>query len=174
MSLVSTDPALGVRLLRATNSAASGLTTSVASIHDAVVLLGSRRIRDWVALMVISDLTHATHDQLAPALIRARMCHTVADQRGLPSDRAFTIGILSGVADLTAQPATALAQNLPLSPDVSAALTAHEGPLGDVLATVRAYENTEPDAPGDELAPAYLAALAWSTRTLTSVSGSRT
>lgn len=176
VTLVTADPALSVRLLRATNSAASGLTRTVTSIRDAVVVLGVRRVRDWVTLMVISDISQATQDQLATALIRARMCQTVADQRGLPSEPAFTVGLLSGVAELIAQPVTALVQNLPLAPDVSMALARREGPLGHILSTVHAYVSSDfaalDGAPtdSDDLATAYLAALAWSTRTLTPVS----
>jgi EAL and modified HD-GYP domain-containing signal transduction protein len=173
--LVTADPALSVRLLRATNSAASGLTQTVTSIHDAVVVLGLNRIRDWVTLMVISDISQASQDQLATTLIRARMCHTVADRRGLSPEAAFTVGLLSAVAELIAQPVTALAQNLPLAPDVSTALGRREGPLGHVLSTVRAYEDSDLDALGaleaptdvDELASVYLTALVWSTRTMT-------
>jgi EAL and modified HD-GYP domain-containing signal transduction protein len=114
-------------------------------------------------------MTHATDEQLTTALIRARMCHTLADRRGLSADAAFTIGLLSGIADLINQSVTTLARSLPLAPDIAAALTRHEGPLGDVLATVRAYENTNTDT-ADDLASAYLGALAWSNRTLAPVS----
>lgn len=175
VTLVSADPALSVRLLRATNSAASGLTRTVASVHDAVILLGLGRIRDWVTLMVIGDVAQPSEDRLATTLIRARMCHTIADRRGLSPESAFTVGLLSGVAELVAQPVTTLVQHLPLAADVSAALARREGPLGQVLSTVEAYEKADPDllvaldtpTDVDELAGVYLASLAWSTRTVT-------
>lgn len=167
--LTATDPALALRVLRASNSAASGMTKTVDSIRDAVILLGLQRIRDWVTLMVISDMTHATDDQLTTTLIRGRMCHSLADDRGLSPDAAFTVGLLSGVADLINQPIGDLVRSLPLAPDITRALTDHEGPFGDVLATIRAYENTSTDT-ADDLATAYLAALAWSNRTLVPVS----
>lgn len=171
-ALITTDPALGVRLLRVCNSAASGLTQRVASIRDAVVLLGLHRIREWVTLMVVSDVCDTNDDQLATALIRARMCQLVAEQRGLSPDSGFTTGLLSAVADLIAQPVDALVKDLPLTTDVSTALTGHSSPLTTVLTQIRAYEhanhNTHHPTPPDtaHLADTYLTALAWTTRTL--------
>jgi EAL and modified HD-GYP domain-containing signal transduction protein len=175
VALITTDPALSFRVLRATNSAASGLTNKVASIRDAVVLLGMQRVREWVALMVVSDACEATEDQLATILIRARLCQTVAEHLNLAPEAGFTVGLLSGVAELIGQPVEEVAQHLPLTADVAAALIHGEGRLGDVLSTVRAYETVDLDALGrspvdsGELAQAYLAALGWSTRTFRSI-----
>src|SRR4029079_3512730 len=104
VELITTDPALSFRVLRATNSAASGLTNKVASIRDAVVLLGMQRVREWCALMVVSDACEATEDQFATILIRARLCQTVAEHLNLAPEAGFTVGLLSGVAELIGQP----------------------------------------------------------------------
>ena len=172
VTLVATDPALSFRLLRATNSAASGVRQKVGSIRDAVMLLGVQRVREWVALMVVSDVSEATEDQIAAVLIRARLCQTVAEHLGLAPESGFTVGLLSGVADLIGQPAAEVAHHLPLTPAVAAALIRGEGRLGEVLATVHSYERVDLGALGQapvdsgELAQAYLAALGWSTQTL--------
>jgi EAL and modified HD-GYP domain-containing signal transduction protein len=79
------------------------------------------------------------------------------------------------VAELIGQPVADVAQHLPLTSDVAAALVHGEGRLGDVLSTVRAYETVDLDALGrapvdaGELAQAYLSALGWSTRTFRAV-----
>jgi EAL and modified HD-GYP domain-containing signal transduction protein len=175
VALVMTDPALSIRLLRATNSAATGLTRPIASIRDGVVLLGPQRIRDWVALMVISDVSQASRDQVAIPLIRARMCQTLAECLALSPEAGFTVGLLSGVAELIGQPIVEMVRNLPLIEDVSTALMNGEGRLGLVLATVQAYERADVDAldqapvESGELVRSYLAALAWSTNTLAAV-----
>jgi EAL and modified HD-GYP domain-containing signal transduction protein len=179
VALVTTDPALSFRLLRATNSAASGLRQKVGSIRDAVVLLGLRRVREWVSLMVVSDVSEATEDQLAAVLIRARLCQTVAEHLDLPPESGFTVGLLSGVADLIGQSAAEVAHHLPLTADVAAALIRGEGRLGEVLTTVHSYERVDLGALGQapvdpgELAHAYLSALGWSTQTLTSLGDNR-
>ncbi|GAA0910963.1 cyclic di-GMP phosphodiesterase [Virgisporangium ochraceum] len=148
VALVTTDPALSFRLLRATNSAASGLRQKVGSIRDAIVLLGLHRVREWVALMVVSDVSEATEDQLAAVLIRARLCQTVAEHLDLPPESGFTVGLLSGVADLIDQSIAEVAHHLPLTADVAAALIRGEGRLGEVLATVHSYERVDLGALG--------------------------
>lgn len=179
VGLVTTDPALSFRLLRATNSAASGLRQKVGSIRDAIVLLGLHRVREWVALMVVSDVSEATEDQLAAVLIRARLCQTVAEHLDQPPESGFTVGLLSGVADLIGQSIAEVAHHLPLTTDVAAALIRGEGRLGEVLATVHSYERVDLGALGQapvdsgELAQAYLSALGWSTQTLTSLGDNR-
>jgi c-di-GMP-related signal transduction protein len=178
VKIVTSDPALSYRLLRATNSAASGLTNKVSSVRDAVVLLGMRRVRDWVALMLVSDVCEATDEQLSSTMIRARLCQTVAEHVGLSGETGFTVGLLSGVAELVGEPVAAIAHRLPLTTDVLGALVEGAGGLGEVLSTVRAYETVDlpslSAAPIDsvELVQAYLAALGWSTRTLAALNDS--
>ena len=173
--LVARDPALSFRLLQATNSAASGLSSRVSSVHEAAVLLGLDRVRQWVTLMLLSDLSTAGEDQLADTMTRARACSATAEQMGRPADPAFTAGLLSGVAELTGQPPAEVAGRLPLSPDLVAALVDGAGPLGEIVTAVRAYERGDPAALAALLTPddavrTYLDALRWSTEVLRSVS----
>jgi c-di-GMP-related signal transduction protein len=180
VSIVAGDPALSFRVLRATNSAAAGLPRQVSSVRDAVVLLGTVRIRQWVSLMLVSDIAEATEEQLAATMATARLCQTLADRLGAHTDAAFTAGLLAGVADLLGAPVTELVAGLPLTDEVTGALVDGAGPLGEVLALVRAYQADEvtellaelPGVPVDpaELAHAYLDALGWSTRTVAAVS----
>lgn len=179
VKIVTSDPALSYRLLRATNSAASGLTNKISSVRDAVILLGMRRVRDWVALMLVSDVSEASEEQVSSTMIRARLCQTVAEHIGLSGETGFTVGLLSGVADLVGEPVAAIADRLPLTPDVLGALVEGTGALGEVLATVRAYEEVDlpslSAAPIDsvELVQAYLAALGWSTSTFAALHDAR-
>ena len=169
--LIGHDPTLTYRLLRATNAAASGLTVRVSSVYEAAVLLGLDRIRQWVTLMLLTDLSDATEDRLAATLTRARLCQTTAEHHRLPGSVAFMVGLLSGISELVDQPADALAEELPLADDVRDALVAGVGDLGEILAAVRAYEAgtvgelallTGPGTPVD----AYLSAVTWSNRIL--------
>jgi EAL and modified HD-GYP domain-containing signal transduction protein len=173
VSIVTTDPALSFRVLRATNSASTGLNRKIASVRDAVVLLGSDRIRQWVSLMLVSDIAETANDeQLSTMMARARLCQTVAERLNLPGDAAFTVGLLAGVADLIAEPVGELVSRLPLTVEVTDALVDGHGRLGEVLNLVRAYEATDEavlaDAPvsAAELAKSYLAAIGWSMHTV--------
>jgi EAL and modified HD-GYP domain-containing signal transduction protein len=166
--IVTADPALSFRVLQATNSAAMGLARKVSSVREAVTVLGATRIRQWVVLLMASDVAEASPEQLAGTLTRARLCQLVARHAGAPTDAAFTVGLLSGVADLVAEPIEDLVPRLPVTPDISAALTGGTGRLGAVLELVRAYENSDlPALAGSpmsapDLARAYLSAVGWS------------
>ena len=164
VALVSGDPAVSYRLLKITNSAAAGLNGKVSSVLDALVLLGLRRVRQWVTLMLVGDLAEAKEDLVAGALVRARLCRSVAHHLDLAAEAAFTVGLLSSVAEIIGEDTATLAQQMPLADDVAAALTTGAGPLGAVLAAVRRYENRDaPDGDPDlAVAPRdYLAALSW-------------
>jgi EAL and modified HD-GYP domain-containing signal transduction protein len=178
VSIVTGDPGLSFRVLRATNSAATGLPRKVSSVRDAVVMLGLTKIRQWVALMLVSDIAEsATDDQLATTMARARLCQIVADRLDLPEDAAFTVGLLAGIAELISEPVSELAQHLPLTREVTDALVRGAGRLGQVLTMVRAYEATDVNAlqhalvSSADLAKAYLAAVGWSVRTVDGVLG---
>lgn len=166
--LVTGDPALSYRMLQATNSAASGLATRVSSVREAAVLLGLDRVRHWVVLMLAGDVADAPEERLSAILARAWACRTVAGQLGLPPDPAFTAGLLSGIAELTGQPAAELVAALPLTADVAGALTGGDGPLAEVLGVVREYEQGRPARLAGlvgsvDAAKAYLSGVEWST-----------
>ena len=78
MSIIASDPALSLRVLRASNSAAAGGASRVSSVRQAVVMIGLAHIRQWAMLMVIDDVAEATEDQMITALTRARLSENVA------------------------------------------------------------------------------------------------
>ena len=174
VDLVSADPALSYRLLRATNSAASGLSARVSSVREAAVLLGLPKVRHWVVLMLAGDVADAAEEPLTVVLTRAWACRTVAERLDLAPDAAFTVGLLSGIAELTGQPAAEIAAELPLADDVARALAGSDGRLADVLRVVRDYEEGRPDRLAGLLGSidavkAYLGAVEWSTGMLRAV-----
>jgi EAL and modified HD-GYP domain-containing signal transduction protein len=168
VSLVVSDPALSLRLLAAANADAMGLPVKVSSVHDAVMLLGHERLRDWATLMLVSDLQDGDEEQLEVAVTRARMCQNLAERMEVPGEAAFTAGLVSAVAEMLGQPAGELALRLSLNDEVTAAVVSGDGPIGELLALVSAYEASDIealiDAPldDDEAAVSYLDAIAWS------------
>ena len=66
----------------------------------------------------------------------------------------FTIGLFSVADALLDMPMTDVLASLPFTEEIQAALLRHEGPKGEILATVAAYERGEfPTLPGDDRAP---------------------
>ncbi len=170
------DPGLTFRLLQIANSAANGLTRSVSSIRDAVVLVGLVRLRAWLVLITLSGIGGAA-DGLGSALTRARTCEVVAHAMpGVRPDVAFTLGLLDGIAQSLAVAGEVLLERIPpLSDELAGALTGTPGPLRRLLDAVRGYEDGDLDVvatsrldPAD-IAEAYLGALAWTSRTAAAV-----
>lgn len=171
VALVECDVALTYRLLRLVNSTAVGLHHPVASVTDAVVLLGLERIRAWVVLMVLAGGQDEDSQRLGRALVRARHCELLArDWAGVSPPTAFLTGLLSSLDELLDAPVGTVVSDLPLEPAVSTALIHRQGPLGAILRAVLAYEQADltglPTLPGgvdlEELRRTYLNATTWS------------
>jgi EAL and modified HD-GYP domain-containing signal transduction protein len=173
-ALLRGDPALTYRLLRIANSANHAQRRRVASIRDAVVLVGLARLRAWMVLIAMGT-PGRTGEQINNALIRARTCELAAARTpdGPRPDSAFTVGLLHGVAEALGLPSEDVVAGLPaLADDLSGALAGDPGPLRTVLDRVLRYENGDLADPAEDpssavdLASAYLEALAWTTRTV--------
>jgi c-di-GMP-related signal transduction protein len=164
-SIIASDPALALRVLRVSNSVAAGVVSRISSVRQAVMLVGLNRIRRWATLMVVDDVAEAPEAQLLTALTQARLCENLAPRFGTDPGAAFVAGLVTGMAELMASTPAAMAEQLPLTAEVSDALTAGTGRLGALLTAVRAYEAGEWGS--GELAGLSLDAMRWSTRTLT-------
>lgn len=173
---VKADPGLALRILRATNSVSAGQQRRISSIRDAVIMLGVERLRQWLAVMVVSDLSQAGEADRTIPMVRGRWCQNLAEQAKLPPDVGFTVGLLSGVADLLGVAPAELSERLPLTEEVTRALVGGEGELGAILTAVRAYEVGHRVGTPTGAAPnlgvlvrTYLEAIDWSTTTTTAL-----
>ncbi|GAA2596548.1 EAL domain-containing protein [Dactylosporangium fulvum] len=164
VAAIERDPALAVRVLRGVNAASHGLKQPVSSIFQAVVLLGVPQVRQWATLMMVADLADGDESVLTDAVVRARMCQTLAERRGVDGPTAFTVGLISAVGDLLGGSAHALADQLPLTDEVAEAVVRERGELGAVLAAVRSYQCRI--AGGADLGDDLLAALRWANASL--------
>lgn len=164
-SLVVRDAALTYRVLLAANAAASGVRRRLTSIRQALVMLGTERLRGWLVLLVAADDGRTRTEPLTAALTRARMCEILAPAVGVAPEVAFTAGLLSALDVVLGVTAADVERALALSDDLRDALRGAATPLGRLLATVRAYEHatgTSPEGSSDtDLGHAYLSALAW-------------
>ncbi|GAA1499433.1 HDOD domain-containing protein [Dactylosporangium maewongense] len=163
---IERDPALAVRVLRGVNAASNGLPQPVSSIFQAVVMLGIPQVRQWATLMMVADFADGDEAQLTDAVLRARMCQTVAERRGAPGPAAFTVGLLSALGDLLGRPASELTDQLPLTEDVAEAVVHGRGQLGAVLTEVRTYQRDAATAVVPDLAEDMLSALRWTNASL--------
>jgi EAL and modified HD-GYP domain-containing signal transduction protein len=164
-TIIASDPALAMRVLRVSNSVAAGVISRISSVRQAIMMIGLNHIRRWATLMVVDDVAEAPEEQLLTALTQARLCENLAHRFGADPGAAFVTGLVAGMARLMGLSAAAMAEQLPLAANVSDALTFGSGRLGRLLEAVRAYEDGDWGS-GDLAGPA-LDAMRWSTRTLT-------
>jgi EAL and modified HD-GYP domain-containing signal transduction protein len=147
VEIVRIDLGLSYRLLRAVNSAASGLVRPISSVREALVMLGHRQLRAWVLLMVVADASDVVEEQLTAAMTRARMCELLAVHlRTVRPDVAFFGGLLSSLDFLLNMPMREVVERLPLEDTIGRALVSREGDLGRIIDTVAAYEVADLDA----------------------------
>lgn len=167
-ALVAKDAALACRMLKHINAPFFGLSRTVESMRQAVVLLGLDAVRRWATLLLLVELSDKPQALMTTALVRARMCEGLARAGGgQQPDMFFTVGLLSVLDALTDMPMPEVVGQLPLAEPVSEALLEHKGPAGEALAVSVAYEAGQWErvsalspAPG-AVRTAYVEAVTW-------------
>ena len=165
--VIGRDVGLSYKLLRYINSTFFALPREVGSVRQALVLLGIVNVRRWATLLALSAVDDKPEELMVTALVRARMCELLAEAYREPDrDAYFTTGMFSVIDALMDQPMAEVLELLPLAGDLRHALLSREGPKGDALLCVLAYERGELDEArhrsltGAQLGELYLEAVA--------------
>lgn len=177
--MIAGDTLLSFKLLRLVNSAAFGLSRDVESLRQAIMLLGLNKLRNWVNLLALSNLSGKPHELSITALTRARMCEMIAAQINPHNrpDAYFTVGLLSTLDAFLDLPLDELLKNLSLSESLNQAMLAHSGPEGMVLKIVQSHEQGQwqnidwdylaaLDINPEKLADIYIETLHWVAETM--------
>lgn len=140
-------PALAYRLMRFINSPAFGLSVEINSFQHALMVLGTKRLKRWLALLV----TGAVEDpELKPlmflavrrGLLMEELVRSQGDE-GLRNE-AFICGVFSLLDRMLGQPFEQLLESLPVPTRVVDALAAASGPLQPWLELAVAVEMQSP------------------------------
>ena len=136
------EPGLVVQVLQeASLGAGGGLRREVRSVREALVVMGSMRLRQWAALAVLGrNVANGRSDALTVALVRARMCAQLADRRGIDRGYAFTAGMLSALDRLLGVPITVVARRVDVDQELGAAAFRRNGPVGELVGFVADYQ----------------------------------
>lgn len=170
--ILSRDVSLSYRLLRYINSAVFADRQDVQSIKQAIMLLGLQALRRWASMVALAAVPNKPQELVKTLMVRGRMCETlVQSQAPDRKEAAFIAGLFSGLDALLDAPMPAVLEQLPLSPELSAALLEHQGLVGGALATVLAYEQSRLNELGQsgyglsQLTAAYAEAVRWANET---------
>lgn len=168
-NLISQDVTISYKILRIINSSFFGFRRKIDSVKQAVVSLGLKAIRDWFVILALTNIDDKPRELIMLTLVRARMMQILANKKGLNPDPCFTTGLFSSIDAIMDQPMDEILKELPLSSEISMALTKKEGDVGELLSLVLNYERgywsevTNCGISADDLSSAYLESMAWAT-----------
>ena len=138
--LIARDISLSLRLLRYINSAFFGLAHEVASVRQAMVLLGLDNIRRWATLTIVGSLEGESSELTTTGLIRARFCELAGGTLIHDRSELFTLGLFSLIDAMLDAPLEDILREIPFPTDMREALVQHTGVMGDLLNAVAALE----------------------------------
>jgi len=141
-------PHLTYNLMRLVNSVASGVHRPIASVSQAITLLGRKQLQRWLQLLLFTLQGGASYPSpvLLLAATRGKMIELLAAKLHRNSDycdEAFMAGILSLIDSLIDKPLADIVSELGLGERLAAALLRREGDLGVLLQLVESVEHPD-------------------------------
>lgn len=141
------QPDITLNMLRFINSAAVGARSHIDSIRQALVMIGQRKLQQWLMLLLFagggpgnSSSATALFDNAAQ---RARLMENLAKKMEPNTnlhERAFLAGMLSRMDALCRVDIETILLEFDLGEELSSALRENKGKLGDLLKTANALE----------------------------------
>ncbi|WP_461208754.1 EAL and HDOD domain-containing protein [Desulfocurvus sp. DL9XJH121] len=142
---IQTDVSISYRLLTYLNSAAFAFTQPIQSIKQAIVLLGWKQLKNWLRVIVLTDMQPKgkASELFFVAVQRGKFLELIArsqDSAKADPDSMFLLGLFSLLEAMLDMPMDVIVDRLPLPEDIKAALTGTRNYQGTWLALVRAHE----------------------------------
>lgn len=145
-AVISTDSVLSFKLLRLVNSALFNLPRQILSIQQALTLLGIDRLRSWVTLLALSNLSDKPRILYVNAMLRARLCQQLAAVSGREDPgHAFTVGLLSTLDLFLDTPLEEVLSGVGIAPGLTEAILQRRGTAGLFLDTAIQFEQANLD-----------------------------
>jgi EAL and modified HD-GYP domain-containing signal transduction protein len=145
-AVIRHDVGLAYRLLRYVNSVYFGFRNQIRSIRRALIMLGHRETKRWVAMIVLTGVAEdRPREVLRQAVVRARFCELLGPALGLGEQRddLFLMGLLSSVDVLVGRPLGEVLDSLAIDDAITSALVDGRGEMGRLYRFSRAYERGE-------------------------------
>lgn len=134
--IISQDVNLTVGLLKMVNNVATGTRVEINSLKQAAAYLGEEKLRQFVSILALSNLTSETTDEVCKqALITGKMMLALSNKDAFKSvnDFAFITGLLSAIEVMLSMPMAEIVKTMPLAEPIETALVKHDGLLGQLL-----------------------------------------
>ncbi len=138
------DPSLAFKLMRYINSPAFGLRVEISSFRHAIMMLGYKRLKRWVALLLATASKDVNMKPVMFAAVRRGLLMEELGRAGSDEEmrsELFICGVFSLLDRMFQQPFSELLSNIPVPERVFQALAKEEGPFQPYVNMVRAIEN---------------------------------
>ncbi len=131
---VARDPRLSLQILKMVNSPLYNLERPIEKIREAIVFLGIGPLRKWAMVLSLLAASNNCREAHRVVLNRAKFCEYYAKEiGGADPEKAFLVGILSGVDVLLGVNPQEFSKAIAMTPEMQLALSDQEGRLGKIL-----------------------------------------
>lgn len=153
--IISLDPFMTAKLLRLVNTVRSDMSNKISSIKQALLMLGTNKLKEWVYMVGLQSLSQGGPDErVKVALFRAMFCQTVSimilDELSF-DEEMYLMGLMSVVVNLNDIEAMAAMR---LSENIIEGLSSMNGVYGDTFNFVLDFEQANWDGV-DQFVAAY-------------------
>ncbi|MBU4525423.1 MAG: HDOD domain-containing protein [Desulfomicrobium sp.] len=132
VEIIQTDLSISYRLLKYINSARFSLRGKIESIPRAVNMLGRQNLRQWLQVVILSDINSTDKGQelLRISVLRGRFLQLLAAVHPAPfhPDSMFVLGFFSVLDAILDQHMDQVLDEISLDPDIKGALIDPHGP----------------------------------------------
>lgn len=138
------DPMLAFKLMRYINSPAFGMSVEISSFSHAVMLLGYKRLKRWLALLLATASKDANQRPVMFAAVRRGMLmEALAGREAGETMRSemFICGVFSLLDRMFQEPFPDLLKTIPVPEGVYLALAEESGPYAPFIKLTRAMED---------------------------------
>ena len=144
--IISKDAALSIALLKFINSPAIGIKNKIASIKNAVALLGQKETAKWVMACVSMYIAEDKPSEVTKlSLTRAKFMENLATafEMGIHAPSLFLLGLFSLLDVILDKPIQEAIKEISVSDKIKEALTEQKGEFYEVLSLIYAYERAD-------------------------------
>jgi EAL and modified HD-GYP domain-containing signal transduction protein len=143
--LLQQDPVLTYKFLRYINSVSMGLSTTIQSLEQGLLVLGREKFSRWLSLLMFDfkDPGCIERSLTEQALLRGRLMERLGAQSALPKSRGdelFLTGLFSLLDQIMGLPIAEILAKVQVGASARAALADRSGPYAALLQLVIASE----------------------------------
>jgi c-di-GMP phosphodiesterase len=132
VDIIQTDLSISYRLLKYINSARFSLRGKIESIQRAVNMLGRQNLRQWLQVVILSDINSTDKGQelVRISVLRGRFLQLLAASHPAPfsPDSMFVMGFFSMLDAILDQHMDQVLGEISLDQDIKTTLVDHQGP----------------------------------------------